>query len=864
MFQMRAPTFAGRRVAATAAGKTLTEDGIWQQQNDRRAIAVNGEPVAGGITSDGDLKVFYEGGSVDLYGSTFGVDDHNTPSLLVRQSDSRVLALALGHNGSSALLYTSANPNDPTSFGAAANIASQLGRSSLTYPNLRQLGGEGNDPLFFSFRALGSGSTHHYYYSKANDTGGAPTFATATRLLTNDGNSQPYSPYVIVSQKNDTRLDFWCTNGHSQFTPGNNLHHFYYEGGSFYETDGTSLTLPILPGSDLTPINDIPDTTVNIYGGGFDASGNPAVVYAVNFNALDHRYYRAVWNGSGWDRTFICTGGGNFSSDGGTLSSGAWIDPNDANTVYVARTNFEGTHNLWRYTYSAGWSGVQITDESDDCFRPFIIEGVSEPKLGFLKGSFTNLNTFDTSIELRASTANPGILKTVDIDYVGSQTVVLNTASPTSWTLDSLSGGDAGISDTIEAGDIIICSLFSPTGGARDTGCNQFSRAIPGITSIQYSTTSSLTIHRCVASQSGPISGQFSSSSGWGMVAIFSVFRGAATDYDTTPATYTGGGDSPNPPSVTPVTAGAMIYYAGMVRQGSGEIDSLPGLSNATGATAEGTADSAGAVGFKRDWTSGAFNADPWHHTGSGADSAVAGVLPFKPGTPNADYASRGFIIGGGSTDGSATLRDYGLNQLALTANGNAQTDTDITLAGLNSVLLDGTGDWVEVESNLIGFLSRLNSFDWTIDAKVRFAALSGTDQTFLSKYSTPSDQRAFLWRYSAPNGLDLTLSSNGAATTSINTAWSPSTGTTYDLRVCKSGTTYRLFIDGIYQTKATYAGHIYSEPTESAAPWRIGAIFNSGGSTLGFNGNIAMRWTMKALNTTDDNYTPDATWTVA
>lgn len=126
------------------------------------------------------------------------------------------------------------------------------------------------------------------------------------------------------------------------------------------------------------------------------------------------------------------------------------------------------------------------------------------------------------------------------------------------------------------------------------------------------------------------------------VTAVLMVFRGVDTttplDVTTTTATGTGTG-RPTPPAITPVTAGSWIVCAG---GGASDIQSAftnPGdLSTTAGhfvsvAQAD-TVDSATGMGFKTDWTSGAFTPAQW--TGgstAAADSWAAFTLALRPGT---------------------------------------------------------------------------------------------------------------------------------------------------------------------------------------------------------------------------------------
>lgn len=374
-------------------------DGAWCWLSDPRAISVNGEPVVGAISSVGDLLAYDADAtptSVDLHGSTFQQDDHASPTFLVRSSDSRILVFASMHNGSTINRYLSSSANDPSAFGAASSLDASLGLNFYTYPSVVQLTGETNHPIYLSFRA-DDGTNRHYYYSASTNQG--VTWAAATKLLSNNGDDSNFPPYVKVIQNGNDRIDYFCTDGSPLHTPTNSFYHFYYEGGSFRETDGTPLTLPILPATDLTPIYDGSSGPVYPYDAATDGSGNPVGLYSLIDDEGNHKYHRAIWDGATWDDTEICEAGG-FLFSGSFYSGGLAIDPDDTDTVFASR-QIGGEWKIFRYTTPDGiaWTGEQITDGVKD-MRPYVIRGQAEPRLIYFTGRYDNYIDYDTDIIL--------------------------------------------------------------------------------------------------------------------------------------------------------------------------------------------------------------------------------------------------------------------------------------------------------------------------------------------------------------------------------------------------------------------------------------------------------------------------------
>lgn len=132
--------------------------------------------------------------------------------------------------------------------------------------------------------------------------------------------------------------------------------------------------------------------------------------------------------------------------------------------------------------------------------------------------------------------------------------------------------------------------------------------------------------------------------------------------------------------------------------------------------------------------------------------------------------------------DASTTiLDDYG-NTWAV--GGNAQVDTAVQIDGLNTLLLDGVGDYVESSS-----FTSLGDGSWTMEAKFRWNTLPTPGQLQALMHAGPASNFGFSLGLDNTAGtikLKTTLSSNGtsadiaAATVGTKTAWL--TGTNYHI----------------------------------------------------------------------------------
>lgn len=134
-----------------------------------------------------------------------------------------------------------------------------------------------------------------------------------------------------------------------------------------------------------------------------------------------------------------------------------------------------------------------------------------------------------------------------------------------------------------------------------------------------------------------------------------------------------------------------------------------------------------------------------------------------------------------GADASTTVLDDYGPTW---TVTGNAQIDTAVQIDGLNTLLLDGTGDQITA-----GFLT-LGGGSWTIEFKVRWNTLpAASTQTMLTAVNgTGFGVTLSLNDAAGTKRFSLALSSNGTSQDLINT-----TGTTHT--VWATATTYHVAV---------------------------------------------------------------------
>lgn len=197
--------------------------------------------------------------------------------------------------------------------------------------------------------------------------------------------------------------------------------------------------------------------------------------------------------------------------------------------------------------------------------------------------------------------------------YVGGKSAAIASSVSSSNSVP-LSGLSGGIGTSAAIGDLVIVAFATGSNQDRTLSITTGYTLIGSELYANASSTDSnlrVAYKRLTAVDANVTIGPTQSSNDSGAVAIH-VWRGtnATTPIDVTPTTATGTtGGQPNPPSITPVTAGAVIICAGGSAFFSGNSTFTSGLSNFQTA-AEGTPIYKGNVGMGSfAWTSGAYDA---------------------------------------------------------------------------------------------------------------------------------------------------------------------------------------------------------------------------------------------------------------
>lgn len=148
--------------------------------------------------------------------------------------------------------------------------------------------------------------------------------------------------------------------------------------------------------------------------------------------------------------------------------------------------------------------------------------------------------------------------------------------------------------------------------------------------------------------------------------------------------------------------------------------------------------------------------------------------------------------------DGSTTFTEencQGTGAKTITGNGNAQIDTAQSVFGGASVLLDGTGDFLELADNAAWQLGG-GTGPFTLELNQRFSSFAGINQFFSQINNAETDGWVFYY-YHTGNQLRF-ISYTASVQTQLVVSWTPSLNTRYHIALVRSGNTFRFFVDGI------------------------------------------------------------------
>jgi hypothetical protein len=335
---------------------------------DSPAMTYNGKTYVGYVDPDGNIRVASYTHSTRTVAISPAIVTgvfstwHCAPAVLVRSSDHKLVVVAPAFT-QSMYVAISSNAEDVSAWGAATDIGATLGAAAsnpYVYANLFQLSGEsGKVYLVYATQ----GSTHKLCFSTSTD--GGATWAAQTQLYSTANTN--YSLYACGSDFAN-RIDFLVSDGAA--SAGDSVasaYHFYYSGGSYFKTDGTTISagLPLAP-SNLTKIYDgatnglvrSPSTIIT-------NGGNPVATWAsynTGGSGFNENYWYGIYTGGAWVVNKIDDAGSTLESPG-SAEGGTCSDLIDPTIVYLSKK----TSSVWQlFKYQTAnngstWTNTQLT-----------------------------------------------------------------------------------------------------------------------------------------------------------------------------------------------------------------------------------------------------------------------------------------------------------------------------------------------------------------------------------------------------------------------------------------------------------------------------------------------------------------------
>jgi hypothetical protein len=271
-------------------------------------------------------------------------DAHNCAAILVRSSDSRLVVIYGRHNNSDIYRRISTNPNDSTSWGTETNIDSQLGGTRYTDWQLHQLNAMTNDPLVLFYRDEPTAGTDSRWVMSTSTDGGT-TFGAQTIIY----RVASARSYVVSWSDSQDRIHFIASNSTAAAT--HVIGHFYYDNGSWFASDGTSLGSPPFDETDLTTIYSGSDFALPSFVA-IDTDGTPVATYYTRNASDEYTHWYARWDGSQWNSTELASGLSGVPYEPTTGDTGplhATPDDGDVNVVYSIEDTGDGNPQVYRY-----------------------------------------------------------------------------------------------------------------------------------------------------------------------------------------------------------------------------------------------------------------------------------------------------------------------------------------------------------------------------------------------------------------------------------------------------------------------------------------------------------------------------------
>jgi hypothetical protein len=212
-------------------------------------------------------------------------------------------------------------------------------------------------------------------------------------------------------------------------------------------------------------------------------------------------------------------------------------------------------------------------------------------------------------------------------------------------------------------------------------------------------------------------------------------------------------------------------------------------------------------------------------------------------------FANVSLLLRGDGANGSTTFTDSSLNGFAMTAVGNAQISTTQSKYGGASMYFDGAGDYVESPSNSA---FSYGTGDFTVEMWIYPPSGAANIRTFYNNLlSAPANTGFLCWMQPAAAGFYSIDVLQSSAAYVINSSLNDIAAAQWShFAACRSGTTLRLFVNGVQVSSGTMTTNVTATQMRLASP-----LGNSSGSD--WSGYIDDLRITKGVARYTSNFTP-------
>ncbi len=392
--------------------------GFWNDVPDAKFVYYNGYTYIGYVDgTSGNVEVItyrHSNGAISspvvlraaVGGANGNPDSHDSPALLVRSSDHKLIAAYSPH--SQTPLYvrisTTSLTTDPTlanGFGTENDVgtaAQGTQPGNKTYPALIELTGEG--AIYLWWRRYNTSNQTRQGYVRSTDNGA--TWGTYVNVWGGDNlTGITHFNYRRLATNGVDRMDLYATDNARALALPSSLYHLYKDGGNWKKTDGTDTgkTTGLFP-ADATLVKGTGDGPACPLSCGYDGSGDP-VTMVMTYDATEATIWQARWSGSSWDLVEIGTSNG-LANGSNPFVLDCGLDRDDVDVCWFP-VKVGSRFEIFRWVSAdsgATWTGTQITSGSsaDNLGPDSVWDHASDLKVIWAYGDYISDNDNDMGI----------------------------------------------------------------------------------------------------------------------------------------------------------------------------------------------------------------------------------------------------------------------------------------------------------------------------------------------------------------------------------------------------------------------------------------------------------------------------------